>query len=117
MVNIYLYNWTNGQEFMEDYSVKPIFNEIGPYRYRENATKVEIRFHTNNGTVSFKKQNFYHFLKNSATGNMDDLITMINAISLVCIPKTLFLLPFSTKIFLSYFSLCLLKQSTGLLKT
>jgi scavenger receptor class B, member 1 len=81
-LDIYLFNWTNPQDF-KNKSTKPIFQEIGPFRFQEFPRKVNVTFHDNNSTVSYRKSSKYIFIPDESKGRLDDNITSLNVISLV----------------------------------
>uniref|UniRef100_A0A0P4WMB1 Scavenger receptor class B member 1 n=1 Tax=Scylla olivacea TaxID=85551 RepID=A0A0P4WMB1_SCYOL len=74
-LKIYFFNITNKEEFLE--GSKPVFQEVGPYCYREHWRKINISFH-DNGTVSYETQKFYFFERSASVGSEDDLITTLN---------------------------------------
>lgn len=81
-MDIYLFNWTNPHEFTNK-SVKPKFDEIGPFRFQEFPQKVNVTWHNANSTVSYRKQSRYHFMPDQSNGRLDDVITSVNVIALV----------------------------------
>lgn len=80
-LDVYFFNWTNPHEFYNK-SIKPSFTEIGPYRFQEYPQKVNVSFHDQNSTVSYKKQSRYIFLPEQSSGHLDDLITSVNVVAL-----------------------------------
>lgn len=83
-LDIYLFNWTNAKDFANK-SVKPFFVEVGPFRFQEFPTKVNISWHDENSTVSYRKQSRYFFVPDQSKGRLDDVITSVNVIALVSI--------------------------------
>lgn len=83
-LDIYLFNWTNPKDFTNK-TVKPNFEEIGPFRFQEIPRKVNVTFHDGNSTVSYRKQSRYFFVPEQSKGNLNDSITSINVIALVSI--------------------------------
>lgn len=81
-MDIYLFNWTNPEDFTNK-SVKPNFEEIGPFRFLEIPQKVNVRWHDENSTVSYRKQSRYHFVPEQSQGRLTDVITSVNVIALV----------------------------------
>jgi scavenger receptor class B, member 1 len=79
-IDIYFFNWTNPHEF-NDNSKKPIFSEIGPYRFQEFPAKANVTFH-DNATVSYRKQSRYIFLPEQSKGQLSDIITSVNVVAL-----------------------------------
>uniref|UniRef100_A0A1A9VH65 Protein croquemort n=1 Tax=Glossina austeni TaxID=7395 RepID=A0A1A9VH65_GLOAU len=72
-MQMYMFNWTNGKEVQES-GVKPNFERVGPYVFRENNIKTNITWHENQ-TISFKPQRTWHFEPKMSSGNLDDLVT------------------------------------------
>lgn len=81
-MDIYLFNWTNPEDFTNK-SVKPNFEEIGPFRFLEIPQKVNVRWHDENSTVSYRKQSRYHFVPEQSQGRLTDVVTSVNVIALV----------------------------------
>lgn len=79
--DVYLFNWTNPEEFYEGSTVKPHFVELGPYRFRENPDKVDIVWHANNHSVSFRKKASFHFDAAGSKGKLNDRITTVNTVA------------------------------------
>jgi hypothetical protein len=77
-----LFNWTNPEEFTNK-SIKPNFDEIGPFRFQEIPSKVNVTWHDENSTVSYRKQSRYFFVPDESKGRLDDVITSVNVIALV----------------------------------
>jgi scavenger receptor class B, member 1 len=81
-MDIYFFNWTNPHDITNK-STKPIFVEIGPYRFQEYPQKVNVTWHDHNDTVSYRKQSRYFFMPEQSNGSLDDIITSVNVIALV----------------------------------
>lgn len=81
-MDIYFFNWTNPLDY-KNHSVKPQFDEIGPYRFQEIPQKVNVTWHDGNATVSYRKQSRYFFVPEQSKGRLDDVITSVNVIALV----------------------------------
>jgi len=79
-MDVYLFNWTNHQDF-KNLSTKPIFQQLGPYRFREHPVKVNVTFNGNNATVSFRKKSFYYFDEGASNGSLSDIVTTVNMIA------------------------------------
>lgn len=80
-LDVYLFNWTNPED-IKDPSTKPIFQQIGPYRFRDYPDKHNITFHSDNSTVSYKKSNLYYFEPDMSNGTMNDKITTVNILGI-----------------------------------
>lgn len=74
----YLFNWTNPKDIYNPL-IKPKFQEVGPYEYNFVLKKENISWNKN-GTITFKESRFWYY-KN---GTLNDRITMIDSVALVC---------------------------------
>ncbi|ALC38826.1 santa-maria [Drosophila busckii] len=81
-LDIYLYNWTNPEEFYGNSSSKPVLEQLGPYRFVDRPDKVNISWHPDNNTVTYKRRNFYYFDAAGSAGSLDDVIVTLNAVAL-----------------------------------
>jgi hypothetical protein len=82
VMDIYLFNWTNPQDLLVK-GVKPRFEEIGPYKFKEVKEKVNITWHDNNHTISYRHKKSYYFDAENSVRNLSDVITTINVVPLV----------------------------------
>lgn len=78
--DVYLFNWTNPEDFKADSKKKPRFQELGPYRFREIPDKVNIEWNSNN-TVSFRKKALFFFDAQGSNGTLDDIITTVDTVA------------------------------------
>lgn len=83
-LDIYLYNWTNPEDFGND-SIKPILQQCGPYRFTEKPDKVDINWHPENASVTYRRKSYYYFDAAGSNGSLDDEIVSLNAVALVSI--------------------------------
>lgn len=60
LTKIYIFNVTNPEGFLNN-GEKPRLLEVGPFVYRENMEKVNIKFHEN-GTVTYQHNKILHFV-------------------------------------------------------
>lgn len=60
LTKVFIFNVTNPDEFL-NHGEKPKLNEVGPFVYREDMEKVNIKFH-DNGTVSFQHRKILEFV-------------------------------------------------------
>jgi scavenger receptor class B protein 1 len=81
-IDIYLFNWTNSEQFVYPDFEKPVLVEHGPYRFREVRDKVNIKFNDDNSTVSYRLLNNYVFDEEDSRGSLDDVITNINMVAI-----------------------------------
>ncbi|ALC40170.1 ninaD, partial [Drosophila busckii] len=73
-LNMYLWNWTNAAEVALK-GVKPNFQQLGPYVYREERVKKDIVWHENK-TVTFKPTRTWHWEEAMSGGKQSDLVTV-----------------------------------------
>ncbi|XP_034101504.2 LOW QUALITY PROTEIN: protein peste [Drosophila albomicans] len=79
--DVYLFNWTNPEDFYVDSPRKPRFEQLGPYRFREQPDKVDIEWHNQNASVSFRKKAFYYFDAAGSNGTLKDIVTSVNTVA------------------------------------
>ncbi|XP_019763180.2 protein peste isoform X2 [Dendroctonus ponderosae] len=78
-MDLYLFNWTNPEELRS--SVKPRFEEVGPYRVKEVKEKTNLTWNENN-TISYMVKKLYYYDEGSSPRQLDDLVTTINPVPL-----------------------------------
>lgn len=61
---------------------------MGPYRFTERPDKVDIVFHPENNTVSYKRKSDFWFDEEGSVGSLDDEITILNAVALSAAAKS-----------------------------
>lgn len=83
MFDIYLFNWTNAEDWSEEKNFqKPKLEQLGPYRFREKHEKTRMEWHPNN-TVSYKRKGTYIFDAAGSKGRLNDKIISINTFAAV----------------------------------
>lgn len=80
-VNIYLFNWTNPEE-IHNKSSKPRFEQIGPFAFKNIIERVNVTWNEND-TITYMNKKSYYFDEENSGGNLSDVITTINIVSLV----------------------------------
>ncbi|BFF95493.1 protein peste [Drosophila madeirensis] len=70
-VDLYMFNWTNS-EHINNHTVKPHFQEFGPYRFKETMQKVNVVWHNENSTVSYKRRSRFYFDEAASAGRLTD---------------------------------------------
>lgn len=75
--DVYLFNWTNADRFPEEI---PDLVQLGPYRFRENRRHVNVTFHPESHSVSYRTQRSWYF-DESSNGTLEDNITILNVIA------------------------------------
>ena len=73
----YFFDMLNPQELFHRHEM-PILEERGPYTFREVERKVNISWHPENGTVSYKRMKHWYFEPSMSVGSLNDTITTIN---------------------------------------
>lgn len=81
-VDFYLFNWTNTQDF-KNTSIKPKFQQLGPFRYKEVKEKVNITWHNNNNTISYRHRKSLFYYPGEDETKLEQIINTINAVPLV----------------------------------
>ncbi|XP_072938810.1 protein peste-like [Epargyreus clarus] len=75
--DVYLFNWTNAANFPEE---APNLVQLGPYRFRETRSHVNVTWHPNNASMGYRTQRSWHF-DPSSKGSLQDNVTIINVIA------------------------------------
>lgn len=75
----YLYNWKNPEEF-KYINIKPEFEELGPYVFREIHYRINITWNDDD-TVTYWQRRQWFFEESMSGGSLDDVITCVNPIS------------------------------------
>lgn len=83
--DIYLFNWTNPEDYYDGSPRKPRFEQLGPYRFRETPDKVDIVWHEANNSVSFRKKAIFHFDAEGSNGTLSDIITTVDTVTHVSV--------------------------------
>ncbi|XP_030383661.1 protein peste [Scaptodrosophila lebanonensis] len=79
-VDIYLFNWTNAADFKNN-SIKPHFEELGPYTFTEKMQKQNIVWHDENSTVSYFRKSSFYFDEAASVGNLTDPVVAPNSLA------------------------------------
>uniref|UniRef100_A0A1B0BTQ7 Scavenger receptor class B n=1 Tax=Glossina palpalis gambiensis TaxID=67801 RepID=A0A1B0BTQ7_9MUSC len=80
-LDIYLFNWTNPADF-RNLTTKPILEQCGPYRFVEKPDKVDIRWHPENSSLTYRRKSFFYFDVNGSNGSLSDEIITVNPVAL-----------------------------------
>ena len=59
--DFFIFNWTNPEYVINNYSVKPAFKVVGPFKYREYRTKYIDHKHSNKCVISYIQHKTYEF--------------------------------------------------------
>lgn len=76
----HFFNWTNPEDIFNS-SIKPKFEEVGPYTFSEYRKKYKPIFNEND-TVTYKQSRTWYYDKERSR-NLTDNITSINVIATV----------------------------------
>ncbi|XP_078495226.1 platelet glycoprotein 4-like [Ciona intestinalis] len=83
-ISYYLYNMTNGDEFLAPRKpyVKPNLQEIGPYVFREYLSKDTVYFLDDDAPqqVYYRQKTVIVFDRERSAGDLSDLVTTVNPI-------------------------------------
>ncbi|CAL8138190.1 unnamed protein product [Orchesella dallaii] len=75
-VKFHLFNVTNPDDVIK--GENPKLQEAGPYVFLQKRKKVDIEFHEENDTVSYRQIMTYHFQPHLSNGSLNDTVTMVN---------------------------------------
>lgn len=81
-LDIYLFNWTNSLEFLKDSNVKPKFEEVGPFVFREVHKRVNVIW--SNNTVTYNQTRTWFFVTEDSM-DLKSNITNLNVVLTVSI--------------------------------
>ncbi|KAJ1525663.1 hypothetical protein ONE63_008881 [Megalurothrips usitatus] len=79
---MYLYNYTNAEDFMAGRAARLAVRELGPYSYAESLEHVNVHFHAN-GTMSYSEKRTFTFLPEESVGTEEDVVLVPN-LPLLC---------------------------------
>lgn len=75
--NVYLFNYTNVEDFRDGIAEKLHLEELGPYVYEEVLERINISFPTED-TISYREHRTLSFKSNLSKGNQDDQVIVPN---------------------------------------
>ncbi|XP_023174123.1 lysosome membrane protein 2 [Drosophila hydei] len=73
LTKVYIYNVTNPDGFLS--GEKPKLQEVGPFVYREDMEKVNVKFHENNYTVSYQHKKILQFVPELSVDKNTPIVT------------------------------------------
>lgn len=88
-MDVYFFNWTN-PESIKIAGVKPQFQQLGPYRFREIRDKLKINFSDDKSEVSYREISNYYFVPEESNGTMEDMFTTVNLVALGAVNRAQF---------------------------
>ncbi|XP_049768055.1 lysosome membrane protein 2-like [Schistocerca cancellata] len=85
LMKIYVLNYSNPQRLYEGKDLRPRVNEVGPYTYRMQLERVNVRLHPDN-TVSYQEKRSFDFAPELSVGNPDlDKVVVPNIILITAV--------------------------------
>lgn len=75
-----MFNWTNADEFLNLESEKITLDEVGPFRFREKRSKVNVTFNDANSTVTYYPTSEYFALPGEVS--LNDNLTSIDIVTI-----------------------------------
>lgn len=81
-LKITMFNWTNPHD-IHNASVKPHFEEVGPYIFLERHDRVALKWSPDGNRVSYYQTRVWHFMPEMSNGSLSDEITNINVMTSV----------------------------------
>lgn len=79
--DVYFFNWSNPQDF-HNFSIKPKFEQAGPYRFLQSMENVNVVYNDNN-TVTYNKVRTWQFDDEYTKGTLSDNITTLNSLGML----------------------------------
>lgn len=79
-LTFHLYNWTNADEVVKDWRIKPIVQEVGPYVFSEKHYRVNLQWNDND-TITYQTKRVWHFIPEMSNGTLADRVTTVNVIA------------------------------------
>ncbi|KAF2887204.1 hypothetical protein ILUMI_18969 [Ignelater luminosus] len=80
-MDIYFFNWTNPEDIYNS-SIKPNFEEVGPYRYKQLKEKINLTWNNENHTITYQYLKHFYFDEENSPCHDSDVITTINMVAL-----------------------------------
>lgn len=78
ILKVYIFNYTNVEEFESGRAKKLHVEQVGPYAYFEELERVNIKFSKVDGTVSYQEKRTYRFSPELSKGTPDDIVIVPN---------------------------------------
>lgn len=75
----YVFNWTNSDQIGNYPTVKPNFQEVGPFFFDEVLMKIDLAFDTNENQLSFSLNRIKQFNRDASLDELDDVKVIIPA--------------------------------------
>ncbi|KAJ8916544.1 hypothetical protein NQ315_000186 [Exocentrus adspersus] len=78
LISVYIFNYTNLEEFDAKLEKKLRVNEVGPYVYEETLQKVNVQFSEDGTRVSYQEKRSYKFRPDMSKGKQSDQVYVPN---------------------------------------
>ncbi|KAK3907483.1 Lysosome membrane protein 2 [Frankliniella fusca] len=75
---VYIWNYSNWEEFQQDPTIKLKLDEIGPFTYKEIITREEIKFDDKGLTIAYKEVRKYEFQPDRTVGDINATVLVPN---------------------------------------
>ncbi|XP_050506428.1 scavenger receptor class B member 1-like isoform X2 [Diabrotica virgifera virgifera] len=75
--NVYIFNYTNVEDFRDGLAEKLHLEEVGPYAYEEHLERVDLEFPTHN-SISYKEKRNFVFKPELSKGRQNDQLIVPN---------------------------------------
>jgi hypothetical protein len=81
-LEVYFFNWTNYED-VRNASIKPKFDEMGPYVFLEKHIRVNVTWLENDTVVDYYQKRVWHFVPELSNGSLSDNVVNLNPITAV----------------------------------
>ncbi|XP_022912791.1 protein croquemort-like [Onthophagus taurus] len=81
-LNVFLFNWSNAEEVIDNnWSIKPRFEELGPYVFSEHHIRTNLTWINDNQSVIYYQKRIWKFIPELSNGNLSDKVTNVNVVA------------------------------------
>lgn len=77
-LKLYVFNFTNSDEFLKNSNVKPKLQELGPYVFQELWFKDNIKWKNDDNLIEYNQVKSFKFLPSESNGKLRDQVTVPN---------------------------------------
>ncbi|XP_026282563.1 platelet glycoprotein 4-like [Frankliniella occidentalis] len=78
MFRVYIWNYSNWEEFQQDPSLKLKLDEIGPFAYKEIISREDIKFDDKGLTIAYKEARKYEYTPEKSGGDLNATVVVPN---------------------------------------
>ncbi|KAK7873183.1 hypothetical protein R5R35_006398 [Gryllus longicercus] len=89
-MEFYMFNWTNAAAVVANSSIKPHFEQMGPYVFREYHHRVNMTWNSND-TITYQQVRSWHFQPDMSNGSLSDNVTNLNMVAATVAFQTRFM--------------------------